>query len=98
MKVRNMRSDGPKPTSRSAHSSRFPRVLISLALVAACHSSPQKQQEKLRQELKSWDATDQLTRELSQRGVLPQVYVRQVADAVQQGKQKLRQQAGKSTQ
>jgi hypothetical protein len=94
----NVRNDAPKPTSRSAHCPRSLRLFISLALVAGCHSSPQKQQEKLRQELKSWDATDQLTRELSQRGVLPQVYVRQVADAVQQGKQKLRQQAGKSTQ
>ena len=70
--------------------------LISLALLAGCHGSPQKQQEKLQQELKSWDATDQLTRELDQRGALPRVYVRQVSEAVEQGKQRLREQAAKS--
>jgi hypothetical protein len=72
--------------------------LISLALLAGCHGSPQKQQEKLRQESKSWEATDQLTRELDQRGALPRVYVRQVAEAIEQGKGKVRQQAAKSSQ
>lgn len=69
-----------------------------LLLLVACHGSPQKQQEKLRQELKSWDATDQLTRELSQRGSLPRVYVRQVSDAVEQGKKQLQQRASQSKQ
>jgi len=71
-------------------------LAISFALLAGCHSSPQKEQEKLRQELTSWDATAQLTRELSDRGALPRVYVRQVSEAVEQGKQKLQQQAAKS--
>jgi hypothetical protein len=75
------------------------RVLaLSLALISACHSSPQSQQQKLQQELRSWDATAQLTRELSGRGALPQVYVRQVSDAVEQGKQKLQQRAAESGQ
>jgi hypothetical protein len=73
-------------------------LAISPALLAGCHRSPQKEQEKLQQELKSWDATIQLTRELSQRGALPQLYVRQVAEAVEQGKQKLQKQAAQSSQ
>lgn len=75
------------------------RVLaLSLALTSACHSSPQSQQQKLQRELRSWDATAQLTRELSGRGALPQVYVRQVSEAVEQGKRELQQRAGKSAQ
>ena len=73
-------------------------LAISPALLAGCHRSPQKEQEKLQQELKSWEATAQLTRELSQRGALPRVYVRQVAKAVEEGKQKVRQQQAKSSQ
>jgi hypothetical protein len=73
-------------------------LAISPALLGGCHRSPQKEQEKLRQELSSWDATARLTGELSQRGALPQVYVRQVAEAVQQGKQKVQQRAAKSSQ
>ena len=73
-------------------------LAISPALLPGCHHSPQKEQEKLRQELSSWDATARLTGELSQRGALPQVYVRQVAEAVQQGKQKVQQRAAKSSQ
>jgi len=69
-----------------------------LLLLAACHSSPQKEQEKLQQELKSWDATAQLTHQLSERGALPRVYVRQVSEAVDQGKEKLKQQAAQSSQ
>ena len=69
-----------------------------LLLVTACHSSPEKEQEKLRQELSSWDATDRLARELSERGALPAVYQRQISEAIAQGKQKVRQQAAKSSQ
>jgi hypothetical protein len=85
---------------RSAH--RLPLtthrflLAISLALIAACHGATQSEQEKLQQELKSWDATARLTRELSHQGSLPRVYVRQVSEAVEQGKQKLQQQAAKS--
>ena len=69
-----------------------------LLFVTACHSSPEKEQEKLRQELKSWDATARLARELSERGALPAVYLRQISEAIAQGKQKVRQQAAKSSQ
>ena len=72
--------------------------LTSLLLVTACHSSPQKEQEQLRQQLGSWEATDRLASELSERGALPGVYVRQIAEVVEQGKQKVRQQAAKSSQ
>jgi outer membrane biogenesis lipoprotein LolB len=71
-------------------------LAITPALLTGCHSSPEKEQEKLRQELTSWDATAQLTRELTDRGALPQVYVRQVSEAVEQGKQKLQERAAKS--
>ena len=73
-------------------------LTASLILVTACHGSPEKQQEKLRQELSSWEATDRLASELSDRGALPRVYLRQIAEAVEQGKQKVRQQAAKSSQ
>jgi len=73
-------------------------LTASLLLVAACHSSPEKEQEKLRQQLSSWEATEHLASELSERGALPGVYARQIAEVVQQGKQKVRQQAAKSSQ
>jgi hypothetical protein len=72
-------------------------LAISPALLAGCHSSSRSQDEKIRRELASWDATAELTRELTQRGALPRVYVRQVSEAAEQGKQKLRQQAAKSS-
>ena len=73
-------------------------LTASLLLVTACHSSPEKEQEKLRQQLSSWEATGRLASELSDRGALPGVYVRQIAEVVEQGKQKVRQQAAKSSQ
>ena len=73
-------------------------LLISPALLMACHSSPEGQLEKVRQELASWDATQRLTAELSQEGALPPVYVRQVSEAVTQGREKARQQAAKISQ
>lgn len=69
-----------------------------LLLVTACHSSPEKEQEQLRQALRSWDATARLTRELSERGALPEVYLHQIAQAIEQGKQKAKQQAARSAQ
>ena len=72
-------------------------LTASLLLVTACHSSPQKEQEQLRQQLSSWEATEHLASELSERGALPGVYVRQIAEVVEQGKQKVRQQAAKSS-
>ena len=73
-------------------------LVISVLLHAGCHSSPEKKLQKARQELTSWDATAQLTRELSQRGALPQVYVHQVSEAVEQGRKQARQQAAKASQ
>jgi len=73
-------------------------LTASLLLLSACHSSPEKEQEKLRQQLSSWEATGRLASELSDRGALPGVYVRQIAEVVEQGKQKVRQQAAKSSQ
>jgi len=80
-----------------ATASRLP-LTASLLLVTACHSSPEKEQEKLNQQLSSWEATARLASELSDRGALPGVYVRQIAEVVEQGKQKVRQQAAKSSQ
>jgi hypothetical protein len=78
---------------------RRPRTLLALALalIAACKSSPEDQRQKIRQQMASWNATAQLTRELAQRGAVPRVYVRQVSEAVEQGKQKLQQQAAQSS-
>ena len=72
-------------------------LTASLLLVTACHSSPEKEQEKLRQQRSSWEATERLASELSERGALPGVYVRQIAEVVAQGKQKVRQEAAKSS-
>jgi hypothetical protein len=71
---------------------------ISLALMPACHSSPEEKQQKTQQQLASWDATTRLTDELARRGALPAVYVRQVREAVEQGKEKARRQAAKTSQ
>jgi hypothetical protein len=73
-------------------------LVISLLLHAACHSSPEKKLQKVREKLASWDATAQLTRELSRRGALPQVYVHQVSEAVYQGREQARQQAAEASQ
>jgi hypothetical protein len=72
-------------------------LTANLLLVSACHSTPEKKQEKLRQQLSSWEATDRLAGELSERGALPGVYLRQIAEVVEQGKQKVRQQAAKGS-
>jgi hypothetical protein len=69
-----------------------------LLLVTACHGSPQQEQQKIQQELASWDATARLTRELSERGALPSVYVRQVREAVEQGRKKAHQSAAQLKQ
>jgi len=98
MNVRNERNDGPKLTSRfprssrSSRSLRSPHLLLSLALLTGCHSSPEKKQEKLRQEQKSWRATAQLTDELSERGAVPAVYRRQVMEKSSENLHKIRQQ------
>jgi len=82
---------------RLVSSSRLP-LTAYLLLVAACHQSPEKQQEKIQQQLKSWDATERLTGELSDRGALPALYVRQVHEAAEQARKKAQQQAAKIRQ
>jgi hypothetical protein len=79
---------------------RGPLLLLAVtpALLAGCHRSPEDEQETLRRELTSWDATAQLTRELSERGSLPRVYVRQISEVVEQGKHRVRQRATTSAQ
>ena len=70
------------------------RILpLTAALFAACGSSPQKQAREAHQALASWTATAELSAQLSRAGALPQQYVRQLAEAVQQGTQKARRQA-----
>lgn len=69
-----------------------------LLLLSACHGSPESEREKARQELASWDATARLTQELSRRGALPSVYVRQVHEAVEQGRKQAQQGAAKNAQ
>jgi hypothetical protein len=73
-------------------------IAVSAALIVSCHRSPQSEHQQLQRELDSWDATARLTRELSQRGALPPVYVRQVSEAVQQGRDKVHQRAAKISQ
>ncbi len=84
-------------TFRKLFPPTFLTFLTFPTFLSACHSSPEKEQEKLRQQLSSWEATEHLASELSERGALPGVYVRQIAEVVQQGKQKVRQQAAKSS-
>ena len=75
-------------------------LLLTLfsTLIAGCHRSPQAQLQKLRQEQASWDATSQLTRELAGRGALPSVYVRQVEEVVERGKQRVKLRAAELSQ
>jgi hypothetical protein len=73
-------------------------LLISLALVTGCHSSPEKQQEKLRQERASWEATAQLTDELAERGAVPAVYRHQVMQKSTENLQRIRHQEQRLSQ
>jgi hypothetical protein len=70
----------------------FPSFLV------ACHHSSPSQQEKLRRQQASWEATAELTGELADRDALPQVYIRQVKKVVEQGKREVQQQAAQSPQ
>ena len=108
----NVRNDELKPTRHSsrsprsagsagsAGSPRSPRSahLLILALLLGCHSSPGEQQEKLRQEQKSWEATARLTDELAQRGAVPTVYRDQVMQKTSKSLQKIRTQIDQLTQ
>ena len=66
-------------------------VCLTLGLVTGCHASPQKQREKIQQQQASWDATARLAHDLFARGALPAVYLRQVSEAVEQGREQVRQ-------
>lgn len=66
-----------------------------IALLTSCHRSPASELQLLRRELASWDSTAQLARDLARRGALPAVYVRQVAEVVEQGRQRVYQQKAK---
>jgi hypothetical protein len=102
--VRNVRNGG---TAERAHGHyqtfltsfpTFPTFLTFLTLLAACHSSPEEKEQKTRQQLASWEATTRLTDELARQGALPAVYVRQVREAAEQGKEQVREQAAKTSQ
>jgi hypothetical protein len=92
-KKEDVRTEGPR-----CHSCYLLPLASYFLLLTACHSSPQEQQEKIRRELDSWDATARLTRELAERGALPSVYVRQVQEAVEQGRKKAHQSAAQPSQ
>jgi hypothetical protein len=79
------------------HSRNGPLVFPVLLLVlAACGGSSESKARKAHQEIASWDATAQLTSELSRVGALPAEYIEQVEKAVTEGKEKARRQAGGS--
>ena len=78
-------------------STRLAVLSIFLSPILGC-ASPKQQQEEAIRTLHSWDATAELTDELSRRGALPSVYVRQVREAVEQGRKEAQQNAAKSSQ
>jgi hypothetical protein len=71
-------------------------VLFFLGLAAGCQGSKEDQARKLGQERASWEATVQLTDELSGRGVLPAEYRRQILQKAEKNLQKIRSQAAQS--
>jgi hypothetical protein len=68
-------------------------LIASLLLLAACSGSPGEQAAKLRQKQQSWESTERLTTELSQKGALPAEYVRQALEAARQELDKARRDA-----
>ena len=65
--------------------------LVTIGLVfasAGCGSAPESELRKAREEKDSWEETSRLTAELSQRGVLPADYRRQLLEAIRQGSAK----------
>ena len=71
-------------------------VPLVLVLLPACGGSSESKARKAHQELESWDATARLTSELSHRGALPSEYIKQVQQAIAQGRQQARQQAAQA--
>ncbi len=68
-----------------ALASRLP-LTAYLLLVTACHGSPEKKQEQLHRELRSWTATVEKTTDAVQRGAAPRVYGRQIVAAAMESR------------
>ena len=73
-------------------------VLFFLGVVVGCRGSKEDQARKLNQERASWEATVQLTQELSGGGALPAEYRRQVLEKAGKNLQKIRNQAAQLSQ
>jgi hypothetical protein len=73
-------------------------VLFFLGVLAGCRGSKEDQARKLSQERASWEATVQLTQELSGGGVLPAEYRRQVLEKAGKNLQKIRSQESQLAQ
>jgi hypothetical protein len=73
-------------------------VLFFLGVVAGCQGSKEDQGRKLNQKRASWEATVQLTDELSGRGALPAEYRRQVLEKAEKNLQKIHTQASQLSQ
>ena len=65
-------------------------ILPALVLLSACGGSSESTARKSEQEIASWEATTELTAELSKRGALPAEYIRQVSAAAAQGLEQAR--------
>lgn len=83
--------------TRIGRSTRLAVLSMLLGLILGCASAKQQQEQAIRT-LHSWDATAQLTDELSRSGSLPSVYLRQVREAVEQGRKEAQQSAAQSSQ
>ena len=77
-------------------STRLAVLSMLVSPILGC-ASPKQQLEQATRTLHSWDATAQLLDELSRSGALPSAYVRQVREAVEQGRKEAQQTAAKSS-
>ena len=77
---------------------RAPALCLLFESIAACSGSKEDQARKLEQEKASWNATVQLTRELSDRGALTGTYTRQVLRKADQKLEQIRQQQSRLAQ
>jgi hypothetical protein len=72
-------------------------TLAGVVSLTACSKSPAEQAKDARTTIASWNATVQLLEEQESRGVVPQVYGRQVRRAAEEARDKAKaklQQAG----
>ena len=67
-------------------------VSLILELVAGCSGSKEDQARKLKQEKASWEATAQLTHEVSGRGALSETYTRELLQKVREKLAQIRDQ------